>query len=323
MPSVRSHLRPVIAGATALLAVSALSACADDPEPTSGSRPVETSAGEGTETSDAAPATPGGTPAALALVDAGAGPRRVVTLDVAEGHTETTSLAMQTTTTVDLMSSAPIELPVTLPYTSTVTGVDDDGITVEIDYGRPQVEAGDDLVGSLLAQAEEAFTLLDAATTEVVYAPSGQVVSQETDLGASAPAIVDRLLDDVNASGFALALPFPDEAVGVGARWSLDGEVTVGEVTSTTTTEFELVEVTARGYVVEVRTTQTALPGDLPQGVGAVVDGSTTSTGTFEGRVGLIGPASATATSEGSATVEMGGQRITTTYAVELDASTS
>lgn len=323
MDFLGARLRPVLACSTALLALAAVSGCSQDPEPKSGSRPVDATSDAPSARSDDSPsASPVGGPAVVTVVDAGAAPRRVVTLAVDEGHTERTVLAMDTSMSVDIMSSPAIELPVSLPWTSSVTSVDDAGISVSIDFGVPTVDAKDALVKSMLGQVEDAFALIDAATTEIVYAPSGQVVSLETDLGDDAPEIVDRILDDVSASGLALALPFPDEAVGIGARWTLDSEVTVGEVTSTVTTRFDLVDLTDDGYVVEVTTTQQALPGEIPGGLGKVVGGSTSGKGRFEGRSGLLGPAAASASSQGAATIELGGQRVTTTYDVATDVRT-
>lgn len=330
MPVVRPALRRSSSLAVAVVAVLALSACSDADEPGADPAPGPTAGSSAGETVDASPSGPSGPsgpsdpsgqvqPAEVDLLDAGEALRRAVEFDVEEGHTETTTLELTTTTEVDFMSSPAFTVPMTIPFTTTVADVTDDEITVDVTYGAATVTGGG-LQKALLEQARTALGHLEGLTTRVVLDPSGAVRSREVEVGEDAPDLVGRILEDVVAQGFALTVPFPAEEIGVGARWRVASAISIGGTGATVESTYELTELTDDGYTVAVRSTQTAVPGDTV--AGKVVDGSSTATGSVRGRVDLLSPVEATSSGEGDTTVEIGGQRVTTTFEIRLRATT-
>ncbi|MFW6869310.1 hypothetical protein ACOACQ_18115 [Nocardioides sp. CPCC 206347] len=296
--------------AVAVVAVLALSACNDAESPSADPSAPTTATGD-------APAPVA--PAVVTLVEPGAAPRRVVALDVEEGHMETSTLELTSTTSVDFMSSPPITVPMTIPFTSTVADVTDDGVTVEVVYGKATV-AGGGLRKDALDQARKALGYLDGVTARVGYDRSGAVTSRDVEVGDDAPDVVGRILEDVVSQGSALAVAFPTEEIGVGARWKVASAISVGGSKVGVVSTYRLTELTDAGYAVSVRATQVTEPGDTL--AGKVIEGSSTSTGTVRGQTGLLGPAVARSSTEGDTTVEVGGQRVRTTFEVTLRATT-
>lgn len=323
-PTGRPHRRTA-AAALALLAGLTLAGCSDDAEPDKGSRPVDTAAsatGSGTGSgaaSDAASGTSSAAPATseVELLSAGTGPRRVIELDVEDGHTEETTVELETTTEIGLPE--PLTIPVTMPFSTTVTGSDDDGVTADVVYGKASVD-----IAGLPAAAEpmlrQALALVEGTTARVDYARNGTLRSSELELGAEAPDLVARLLDNIASQGFALAVPFPDEEVGVGARWrvvtttDVGGQIATG---TTVTSTYDLTELDASGYTVTVTSEHETEPGDTV--AGKVLGGSSTASGTITGRTGFVAPVRVESELSGASTVEVGGQRVESSYSVLMD----
>ncbi|WP_182376656.1 hypothetical protein [Nocardioides sp. WS12] len=304
MPVARPR-RSLVIGVVAVLA---LAACSDADEPKAEPSATATSA-------VAAPVVP----AVVTLVDAGVAPRRVVALDVEKGHSETSTLALTSTTDDDFLSSEPTTVPMAIPFTTTIVDVSDEEVVTDVVYGKATISGGG-LDEASLTQARQALANLEGVTMRVVHDRTGRVVSRETDPGDKAADLVARILEDVIGLGFVLAVPLPAEEVGVGAQWKVASEIGTSGRRAKVVSTYELTELTDGGYAIEVASTQTAEPGDTP--AGKIIDGISTATGVVRGKSGLLGPIRATSSSKGSTTVEVGGQRVTTTFDVALDATT-
>lgn len=308
MPVARPRRRSPLA--IAVVVVLALSACSDAEAP---------KADPSSPTTSDRPAPAAVAPVEVTVVDAGAAPRRVVTLDVEKGHTETSTLELTSTTSVDLMSSPPITVPMTIPFTSTVAAVGDDEVTVDVLYGKATVKGGG-LQKDVLDQARKALGYLEGVTARVVYDPSGTVKSRDLEVGDDAPDLVARILEDVVSQGFALAVVFPTVEIGLGASWKVASDISIGGSKVSVASTYRLTELTDAGYTIAIQATQVTEPGDTL--AGKVIDGGSTSTGTVRGQTGLLGPAAASSATKGDTTVEVGGQRVRTTFDVTLRATT-
>lgn len=305
--------------AVATVAVVALASCgADGAEPEQGSRPVG-----GTSSSaagDPSGRDMGSTPE-VRVLDAGTAPRRVIQLDVEEGHVETSTLRMTTTTSADIMSAPPITVPMVMPFTTTVTDVTGDRITAESAYGEVSIPRGSGLDAASRKQILEAAGALEGVTVRTVLDRSARTVSAEVEGGdGGGSQIVTRLLDDIAAQSNNLSVLFPAEEVGVGARWRADSTITIGGITFDMTSTFELTALTDDGYTVGVSVRQEPRPGTVTGG--EVIDGSTTATGTSVGRDGLVLPLRGSSEGHGSVTMEVGGQRVTTTFDMTMRLTT-
>lgn len=294
----------------ATVAVLALAGCGSDDggEPKQGSRPVGGSSTASDPTADVAPDADLPLTGDVELLDAGSAPRRVVLLQVEEGHTETTTIEMTATTTT---SGQELTLPMTVPFTTTVSAVSETAIDAEVVYGKPTVEPGD-LPADAVAQAQTSVELLDGTTATVSYAPNGTVLASEVEVSPDAPDLVSRLLDNISSLGYASLAAFPDEEVGVGARWRATTTFTVGGVEQSVVSTYRLTALSDDGYELAMTGRSTTTPGDTVGG--KVLEGSGTARGTLVGRTGLVSPLTSQGSGRGRTVVEVGGQRVETSY---------
>lgn len=316
--------RRTTALAAAAAAVLALAGCSsDDGEPKQGSRPVgdgssAASSGAGdatTEPGDRATSMP--TTSDVEVLDSGSGDRRVLEVAVEDGHVERTTASMRLT--MDY-GTGKVTLPLSMPFTTTVTGVEDDGFTADVVYGRASVERGS-LPEGTEPMVAQAMDLIEGTTAHVSYGRNGILRSSELELGADAPDLVARVLDNLASQSFAVAVPYPDEEVGVGARWRARTTMRVGGVEAVVTSTYELTELSDDGYVVTVGAEQTADPGPAVGG-GTIVESVSSGGGTVTGRTGLIAPARAVTTIDGHSTVDIGGQEVTSSYKGTMEMAT-
>ncbi len=310
--------RRTAALAAAAVAVLALAGCSsDDAEPQQGSRPVggdATSAptGDASSRSTAMPTT-----SDVEVLDTGNGDRRLLEVEVEDGHVERTTASMRLT--MDY-GTGKVTLPLTMPFTTTVTGVEDDGFTADVVYGRASVESGS-LPEGTEPMVAQAMDLIEGTTAHVSYGRNGILRSSELELGADAPDLVARVLDNLASQSFAVAVPFPDEEVGVDARWRAETTMQIGGVEAVVTSTYQLTELSGDGYVVEVTAEQTADPGPAVGG-GTIIESVSSGGGTVTGRTGLVAPARAVTTIDGHSTVDVGGQEVTSSYRGTMELTT-
>lgn len=308
--------RRTTAVAFGVVAALALAGCADDgDEPGRASRP----GGDGSSMGPSATAD-GRTPE-ITVLDTGAEPRRLLELDVEEGHVEQSVMRVTTSTSADVMSAPPVEVPMEMPLTTRVTDVAGDRITIESTYGTVTIPRGRGLDAAARAQILQSVRMLDGTTIRLVHDRSARTVSSEVEYGDQAGSeVVQRLLDDFAAQSGNLSVLFPEEEVGVGARWTADTTLTVGGITSDLTTTYVLTRLTDDGYTVGVTSRQVPRPGTVMGG--EVIGGSTTARGSTTGRRGLVMPELGSSRGRGTVTMEVGGQRVRTSFAVTMEVST-
>lgn len=311
--------RRTTAVALGVVAVLALAGCGDDKgEPEKGARP----AGESPSSSVTATAGPVGKTPEIEVLDAGAEPRRVLELDLEEGHVEDGTMRITITSSADVGSAQAITVPMVMPVRTTVTDVTGDRATVESTYGEVRVPRSGGLDEASRQQMLESMGPLNGTTIRVVYDRSARTVSSEVEYGEQGGSeVLERMLDDFANQSSNLSVLLPEEAVGVGARWQATSSVTVGGIISDLVMTYELTRVTDDGYTVTLTSRQTPRPGPVATG-GEIIGGRTDVTGTTEARHGLVGPYHATGTGHGTVTMEVGGQRVRTTFDMKMDVST-
>lgn len=322
MPHAPCRPRRTAALAVAAVAVLALAGCSsDDTEPEQGSRPVggdgasAASSDAPTDATDRSTSMP--TTSDVEVLDAGTGTRRLLQVEVEDGHVERTTAALRIT--MDY-GTGKVTLPISMPFTTTVTGVEADGFTADVVYGRASVERGS-LPEGTEPMVAQAMDLIEGTTAHVSYGRDGILRSSELELGEDAPDLVARLLDNLASQSFAVAVPYPDAEVGTGARWRAETTLHIGGAEAVVTSTYELTELTDDGYVVRVIAEQSADPGPAVGG-GTIVESVSSGDGTVTGRTGLVAPARAVTTMEGHSTVEVGGQEVTSSYTGTMELTT-
>lgn len=124
----------------------------------------------------------------------------------------------------------------------TVESVDDDVATIRLVSGATTVEVPADAPPELATQLESAMAALEGAVTTLRMDARGRVLDSDIDLGDGG-GLVASLADQLTSSMSQLAVPFPDEPVGPGARWRTTVDFDVSGVTTEVTNEITLTSV--------------------------------------------------------------------------------
>jgi len=291
---VPNSLRPLTVAVTAALALAA-TACSDDDATTaatttsSTTTTTTTTADDSTTSTTSAPAE--GPSYELVLEDPGQEPRQELRLDVTAGASDAVTQRQETHIEVrsgqDVQSSPS---PVTeLDLTYTVDELTDRGISASATYDDVRVV---DAPGTDPAVVEQVRQVLDAfrsATAHTVHSRRGAILEARiVGLQVSGPAgaVVEQLATSLTDAVESLSVPFPEEAVGAGARWRVETETEIAGLPVAATSVVQLDQVTDDRAVGTLQQTMRFVPGDVEVlGVPAtVVRGDLTGGGPIEWR---------------------------------------
>lgn len=157
-------------------------------------------------------------------------------------------------------------------YTATIRAVCDQVFTRDIVYGKPEIGHPAQQEGV----ADSRFALLDGLVVREARTSRGLLVAASR----SAPAGVDpasqNALDDLLGQLGQSTVVFPEQPVGIGARWASEQFQTVSGITLNTRTEYTLTGRTAR----EVTLAWSLTAGAAPQV--AQVQGRSVSLDSYE-----------------------------------------
>ena len=195
----------------------------------------------------------------VALLDAGAEPRRELRFALSDGTERTVATSTQTIEQlvqgVSLVPPQPIETISNVSVSRTVVeaGVE---VTSEItgaEIGPATDPALADFIGSNFAE-------LIGITTTVIVDDRGLVTAASTDPGA------DELVVDLLGDSLSQSTPLPAESVGVGASWVTETSLQDTGVSGVVRTTWTLSEFTSNGVILDLDVVQ-----EIAE-VGAVVD---------------------------------------------------
>lgn len=276
--------------AVAALVLSA-AACGDSDEAaTTTSTSSTTTTEHTTSTTDASTTTEPAEPAyVVTLEDPGQEPRRELRLQVEAGDTDQVTQRQEITIEIEAggqVQSAPSP-PTEIDLTYTIEEVDGEGISAVGTYDDVRVLEGPDADPALAAQLREMLDGFRNATARTTYTPQGAVLEARLDgleLGGAAGPAVEQLAASFTDGAEALSTPFPDEAVGTGARWRIDTETEIAGLPVAITTVVQLTELTDDRAAGTVDQAVRFIPGDVDVlGMPAtVVSGELTGGGPIE-----------------------------------------
>jgi hypothetical protein len=135
----------------------------------------------------------------------------------------------------------------------------------------------------------------------------GQVLDASLEKPADFPAQLGQFVDQIEPQLQNLAVPFPAEAVGVGARWSAVTPAKISGIQLRNEYSYKLTELTGNVYKVEVTLKQTA-PAQTAtiSGIPArIVSFVTTGGGSQTGKLTELLPASSTMSASGDQVMEI------------------
>jgi hypothetical protein len=261
----RRHRLLALPVALALL----VTACGGDDDDTEAADPTTTTVAEDQETETTDP-QPGERPEVeVELLEEGAEPRQELRLDLQEGDTSLATLEFRIEQSQELdgepMPAAPAP-PLRADVRLTVEEAGDEEYTVSYGYESFGLANPDEYPPEQVEQLDAALEGFDRITGTSVITDRGATVDGSIDVPDDVdPEIADQL-DQLSQGIEQLSAPFPDEEVGVGARWRVTQEITVQELTTRQESIYTLVSLDGDSYVLDVEMTQTAdpQPMDLP-----------------------------------------------------------
>ncbi len=203
----------------------------------------------------------------IALVDAGASPREALRYRFQSGFSEQATLDLNVDMAMS-MAGATLPLgsvpPIQMQMQLRTSEMSPDG-SARIQFELLSAEAaGED---AQAAQVNQALASTKGLSGWYRIDPRGQVTESHVNAleGNNAAGAV---LQDLEQSMQQMAAPFPQEAVGAGARWRVTQNVTSNNMRMTQTAEYTLRERSGNRVVLDVKMIEAALDaaGGLPPG---------------------------------------------------------
>lgn len=197
-----------------------------------------------------------GAPAIIKLISAGAAPRRAVRYNIAPTYKG----AMTMTTSMEMGG-----LPTAMPPMSMVMGLNvgvssiapNGDITMNMTFTKAEMGPGAD--PTIAAAVGEAMKAIVGLKGTAVVTNRGVAKSVKMDLDAANPA-VSQAFSQVSQNLENMMAPFPEEAIGVGAKWEARQALDSQGMSMFQRTEFEVTAMTATSMTVNIKTEQTAPP---------------------------------------------------------------
>lgn len=295
--------------ASIAIATLLLAGCAGDDGDAAGDATTppadETTPAQAEPTADATTGAPDGGAGdgrpQVELLDAGAEPRYPMRIDPEEGQETTLEMRMDTQLdlTVDGQPQPTGAIPtMVMTMHALVDTVTDDTVSTVVTYQDARAE-GDDtaelqaVLDTVVGLSGTVTTTRTGAFVEGSIAPSGDVD----------PSIA-QLLQSMDQQLASLAVPMPEEDLGVGARWTTTMSLDVGVAMVETVATYTLDAFDGTAYALDVEIDQQYVPGTGQPGV-QLVEGSGSGSGTSAGSLQFPFAVEGTVTNEGLVVFEV------------------
>ena len=157
-------------------------------------------------------------------------------------------------------------------------------ITYNITYDAIELGTDTAFPESARAAIDGVFQELRNLKLVLVGDDRGRVLSATVEAPEDLNPFLVQMLDSLSQSMKQVSAPLPEEAVGIGARWSITGSITAGGLTLDQTATYTLVERTSDRFIVELEVTQKADPQTVGEDSIAIqlTNYSATGTGNME-----------------------------------------
>jgi len=209
--------------------------------------------------------TPGQTPAptpTVEVLEAGKAPLEPLRLAPAGSASQRSAMTVTFAIQQSGVSSASVKPPPTKATVETaLQGVTPEGnLQVSFSYPSFEVLKGGDASKSSRRRIEQAFAGLKGLSGQLTLTPQGVLVDSALnvppDVDPSVASLVTQLGDQLRT----LAIPFPEAAVGVGARWRASTDLSLNGIEAHQVYEYTLKKRNGSKVELGVRGTQTADP---------------------------------------------------------------
>jgi hypothetical protein len=216
----------------------------------------------------------------IELTDPGAAPRRQILIDPPDGCEQRLTMTQEQDLTQSIEGTAGGDQTTSsglqLDTLYKCTKVTKDRIDADLTYTDARVTKADGAASSEMRRLVDAFK---GRTGHIVVDHHGHVLEmQQPKIGSVGDDQVDQAMDEM-LSGLSdsvkdLSTPFPQEEIGVGARWVQSSEVEAAGFKMRQRIEYHLTELDDDHMTAEVSSTLEPVPGkvELPESLGDLGD---------------------------------------------------
>ncbi len=221
---------------------------------------------EPVQTRDQAPAgyPAMGSPAIVKLLAPGADPKTPLRYKVPAGFKTAgvVSLTMGLTMNMGGMALPAMDLPtMKMTFDLAVTGVTPAGdVTYDLAFTDMTTGAAPGLDPSVAAMVQGAGAAIKEIKGTSTMNNRGVVRSTTFDVSKMSDPNLKQTLEQVSSQLEGMAMPMPEEPIGVGARWEARTAVNEGGMSTYVRTEYELVSVTGTTVQLRLKSEKTAPP---------------------------------------------------------------
>lgn len=288
---------------------------ADSPTTSGESRPAD----DGGSTAPTQASTPKGSTPTVVVLDEGKAPRRILELDVAEGHTESSTW---TTDQSQRVQGKTVDTPpISFDVRSQVESADDDEIVVTQTFEGVRVDdRGFD--PGLVRQIEAGVEPLVGVTTTLRSTRTGVPLGAELDIPPETPAAMRSIMRQFADQVGAMSVPYPDQGLGIGARWQATTRLELNGVVSEQVTTYRLESLRGTSFRVSSEVLQRFVPGPADAGVD-VISGEGAMHGLIRGSTKALLPLRSSVRGTTDVVLEAEGRRLRTATEQRIDVTTT
>lgn len=260
-----------------------------------------------------------GSPAVVTIISTGNAPKKQLRYTIAATHKATmdmsTSMSMRT-------SAAGMEIPMDMPTINmsvdlAVTGIATNGdITYSLAFTGVKIVPGPDANPMVMQAMEAGIAAINGMKGTSTMTTRGQTKSTKMDVADPA---AQAAMSQMGGSLESLTVPFPEEAVGVGAKWEARQGLSAGGQTSFQKSMYEITAMDASSVTMKISTEQTAPPQSVSSPMAAGMEMklekmSGTGTGTVVIRLDSLVPTmTMESTTSTAMSMDMAGQTMAVT----------
>ena len=201
-----------------------------------------------------------GAPPTVTVASTGAGPKKALRYVIPAGQKATMEINLKMGMSMNMAGMAmPMDMPgMKMTADAAVTQVDPNGdITYTLAFTGLTIEAAADANPAVAAALQGAAANITSMKGTSTISSRGVTKSAKMEVG---DPTMQQMLGQMTSTIENLSNPFPEEAVGVGAKWEVRQAITSGGQTSFTKTEYELMAMDGNTVTLNTKMEQTAPP---------------------------------------------------------------
>lgn len=214
-------------------------------------------------------------PPELTLLEAGKPPRKELRLGAKLGHSEAMRMVMQMSIGMEMNGKkAPASKlpPMLMDMTLKVADVNDQRLRYDFVLTDTGVPAAAGTPPKLVRVLEQALATLQGMKGHAVVTRRGVTKEAKISMPGKANAQTQQIVQGMEQALQQISAPFPEEPVGVGARWKLVTPMHQNGVSLQQTAIYTLKKITGDRLELDVTLTQTAPKQKVQSPIGVTVD---------------------------------------------------